>query len=102
MYNSSSVIVEMGDTNLSYNDAALLINEGWNTSGNNTSFLSISHLLSGQAVLSQENTAVKFGNEKITYGELERRSNQLAHFLRDKGVKKEIIVPLLMERSSEM
>src|SRR4029077_21190837 len=46
--------------------------------------------------------AVVLGEERLTYGELERRSNQLAHHLRALGVGPEVIVGLCVERSLAM
>ena len=40
--------------------------------------------------------------EQVSYGELNRRSNQLAHYLRDLGVGPEVVVGLCMDRSVEM
>ncbi len=42
------------------------------------------------------------GGDQLTYQELERRANQLAHHLRKLGVKKETLVGLMVERSLEM
>jgi len=38
----------------------------------------------------------------ITYGELDRRSNQLAHLLRERGVTSETIVGIMVDRCVEM
>jgi amino acid adenylation domain-containing protein len=46
--------------------------------------------------------AVEFEGERLTYAELNARSNQLAHHLRNLGVGPEILVGLLVERSIEM
>ncbi len=46
--------------------------------------------------------AVKFAGEEVSYRELNRRSNQLAHHLRDLGVGTEVRVALFLERSVEM
>jgi amino acid adenylation domain-containing protein len=46
--------------------------------------------------------AVVFEHEWLTYGELDRRSNQLAHYLQSLGVGPECLVGLCMERSSEV
>ncbi|ATB38937.1 non-ribosomal peptide synthetase [Cystobacter fuscus] len=43
-------------------------------------------------------TAVVCGDERLTYDELNRRSNRLAHFLISKGVEAESLVSLLDER----
>ncbi|MEO5563014.1 MAG: amino acid adenylation domain-containing protein [Chitinophagaceae bacterium] len=46
--------------------------------------------------------AVMFGNEQLTYKELDERSNQLAQYLRAKGIVEETLVPLCLQRSLEM
>ncbi len=46
--------------------------------------------------------AVMFEDERLTYGELNRRANQVAHHLRKRGVKAEVLVGIMMERSIEM
>jgi amino acid adenylation domain-containing protein len=46
--------------------------------------------------------AVKFESKQLTYNELNKLSNQLAHFLISKGVTAETLVPLCIERSLEM
>ena len=46
--------------------------------------------------------ALVFEEEQLTYGELNERSNQLANYLRIKGVKEEMLVPLCIDRSIEM
>ena len=46
--------------------------------------------------------AVTFEGEEVSYRELDRRSNQLAHHLRDLGVQAEMRVGLFLERSVEM
>src|SRR5262249_36586609 len=47
-------------------------------------------------------TALIFEGASISYGELNRRANRLAHHLRALGVGPEIRVCLLLERSPEM
>ena len=44
--------------------------------------------------------AVVYGEKQISYGELNRRANRLAHYLRAHGVGLEIRVGVLMERSA--
>jgi amino acid adenylation domain-containing protein len=46
--------------------------------------------------------AAVFEEQQLTYRELNRRSNQLAHFLKNSGVGPETLVGLYLERSLEM
>ncbi|MBC8087797.1 MAG: AMP-binding protein, partial [Phycisphaerae bacterium] len=55
-----------------------------------------------QAALTPNAVALSFENESLTYSELNARANQLAHFLRARGVGSESLVGLLLERSIEM
>lgn len=59
-------------------------------------------LFEKQVSLTPEKVAVIFENTTVTYQELNNRSNQLARFLRTKGVKRGFIVGLLVDRSVEM
>jgi amino acid adenylation domain-containing protein len=43
-----------------------------------------------------------YKEKQISYQQLNERSNQLAHYLRSKGVKEETLVQLFMDRSVEM
>ncbi|HKR15452.1 MAG TPA: amino acid adenylation domain-containing protein, partial [Pyrinomonadaceae bacterium] len=55
-----------------------------------------------QAALTPNAVALVFENERLTYGELNSRANQLAHHLRARGVKAEARVGVMLERSLEM
>ncbi|MFD1676439.1 amino acid adenylation domain-containing protein [Alicyclobacillus fodiniaquatilis] len=46
--------------------------------------------------------AVKLGDQKVTYQQLNQRANQLARILRERGIGPESIVALLVERSIDM
>ncbi|NJL63584.1 MAG: amino acid adenylation domain-containing protein [Methylacidiphilales bacterium] len=48
------------------------------------------------------NIAVIFGEQKLTYQELNQKANQLANYLQDLGVKPETPVGICIERSLEM
>ncbi|MBF0558170.1 MAG: amino acid adenylation domain-containing protein, partial [Nitrospirae bacterium] len=61
---------------------------------------SIVDIFEEQAEKTPDNIAVVSGNTQLTYSELNRRSNQLAHCLReDYGVKPESMVGLMIDRS---
>jgi amino acid adenylation domain-containing protein len=55
-----------------------------------------------QAHLDNTSIAVSFKDENVTYGELNARSNQLAQYLRARGVGPNVLVGLCMERSLQM
>jgi amino acid adenylation domain-containing protein len=62
----------------------------------------IQHLVQEQAERTPEATAVVFGEQRLSYGELNRRANQLAHYLQNQAVGPEVLVGVCMERSIEM
>jgi len=59
-------------------------------------------LVAEQAARTSERVAVVFENRLLTYGELNRCANQLAHHLRTLGVGPDVLVGLCMERSADM
>ncbi|MEK4732085.1 non-ribosomal peptide synthase/polyketide synthase [Paenibacillus sp. FSL L8-0641] len=62
----------------------------------------IHQLFEEQAEKNPDHVAVVFEGKKLTYSELNKKSNGLAHVLRAKGVKPDSIVGILAERSLEM
>jgi non-ribosomal peptide synthetase-like protein len=60
------------------------------------------HLFEAQASKSPSAPAIDKGGAILTYGEVESRSNQLAHYLRDRGVVNGARVGLLLPRSPEL
>ncbi|HEX7330757.1 MAG TPA: amino acid adenylation domain-containing protein, partial [Pyrinomonadaceae bacterium] len=59
-------------------------------------------LFEEQAERTPDSVAVQFVDQKLTYAELNARSNQLAHYLRDQGITSESLVGVFMDRSVEM
>ena len=53
------------------------------------------------ALQQPEAIAICYGENAITYGELDRRANQLGNYLRRLGAREEMIIGLYMERSIE-
>lgn len=49
-----------------------------------------------------EQTAVVFENDSLTYSELNIRTNQIATYLISKGIKKDDLVGICLDRSFEM
>ncbi|MCX7920809.1 MAG: amino acid adenylation domain-containing protein [Clostridia bacterium] len=62
----------------------------------------IHRLFEEQAERTPDKTALAFGGKKLTYSELNIKANQLAEKLREKGVKADGIVGLMVTRSMEM
>jgi amino acid adenylation domain-containing protein len=59
----------------------------------------IHQLFEEQVERTPDAVAVVFENEQLTYGELNHRANQLAHYLRSLGVGVDVLVGLCVERS---
>ncbi len=62
----------------------------------------IHELFEEQVERTPEAVAVVYEDERVTYGELNSRANQLAHYLRGRGVGPEVLVGICVERSVEM
>ena len=62
----------------------------------------IHELFAEQVERSPAATAVVFEETELSYGELNRRANRLAHYLRSLGVKPDERVAICVERSPEM
>ncbi len=62
----------------------------------------VQQLFEQQAQIRPNAAALVFEDETLSYGEVNRRANRLAHFLRQKGVQPETIVGISVERSPEM
>src|SRR5262249_19524516 len=62
----------------------------------------VHELFEAQARKTPDAVAVEFGTESVSYGELNRRANRLAHHLVSLGVSPDSRVALCLERSLEM
>jgi amino acid adenylation domain-containing protein len=62
----------------------------------------VHELIEQQAQRRSDCLAVVFESQQLTYAELNRRSNQLAHYLRKRGVGPDVLVGLCVERSLDM
>ena len=62
----------------------------------------IHQLFEEQAIATPDKVAAVFEDQQITYGELNARANQLAHYLQQLGVAPGTLVGLYVERSLEM
>jgi aspartate racemase len=59
-------------------------------------------LVEAQAARTPDNSAVEHGGQRLTYRELNERANQLAHFLRKRGIGAESKVGVCLRRSLEL
>ena len=59
----------------------------------------VHELFTEQAKRTPDKIALVFEDEKFTYKQLDEMSNSLAHYLREKGVKRNDIVPIIAKRS---
>jgi len=64
--------------------------------------LCVHQLIEAQASRTPNATAVVFGSERLSFGELDRRANQLAHYLIKLGATPDGLVGICLERSLEM
>ena len=62
----------------------------------------VHELFEAQAARTPTRIALVFEGVELTYGELDRRSNQLAHALRKRGVGPDVLVGVCFERSIEL
>src|SRR5439155_20318322 len=62
----------------------------------------IHELFEEQSAPTPQRPALRFGEQEFSYLELNEHANQLAHFLRKRGVRANVPVGLCVERSAEM
>ena len=74
----------------------------WNATAHPLPQTRLPALFAAQAARTPDASAVIFGDEALSYRDLDRRANQLAHHLRALGVGPEVVVGLCVERSLAM
>jgi amino acid adenylation domain-containing protein len=74
----------------------------WNRTDSAYEQKCVHELFEEQVRRSAEAVAVECDGQQLTYAELNRRANQLAHYLRRVGVEPEVRIGICMERSLEM
>lgn len=74
----------------------------WNATAEPYALRCIHELIAEQAIRTPNAVALEYEKQEISYAELNRRANQLAHYLRKQGVRPETRVGICMERSFEM
>ncbi|HET7287849.1 MAG TPA: amino acid adenylation domain-containing protein, partial [Pyrinomonadaceae bacterium] len=62
----------------------------------------VHQLFEAQAERTPEAVALIFGDQRVTYAELNERANRLGHYLKEHGVGPETRVGILLDRSVEM
>ncbi|HVG17569.1 MAG TPA: amino acid adenylation domain-containing protein, partial [Blastocatellia bacterium] len=87
---------------LSEAERSQLLNDWNNTATYYPRDKCVHELFEAQAVRTPNEVAVAFEDERLTYRELNARANQLANYLRARGVGPEALVGICMERSLEM
>jgi len=80
----------------------IILNDFNNTTSYYEKEKTIHEMFQQQVEKVPNNVAVMFEGKQLTYLELNKKSNQLAELLRDRGVKPDDRVCLLLERSVEM
>ena len=75
----------------------------WNATGHEfPEHVCLPELFERQVELTPDAAAVSFEDQRLSYAELNRRANQLAHYLRKTGVGADTPVALYLERSVDM
>ena len=87
---------------LSEAEEAELLRLGYESSPNYETGVSLTELFERQVEQRPEATALLWEEQRVSYEELNRRANQLGHYLRRLGVGPESLVALVLERSVEM
>src|SRR5215213_6974498 len=74
----------------------------WNDTKQSYEPRNVVELFEAQVERTPDNAAVIFGEQRVSYHELNERADQLAANLRARGVRPEIVVGLLLERSIDL
>ncbi len=84
---------------LTPSETTTLLQQWTNTKKDYPKYKTIHELFENQAVLTPKAVAIVYNDQEITYQELNEKSNQVAYYLQNIGVKKESLVGLYLERS---
>jgi len=94
---------KLGDYELTSADESRLILEDWNqTAFENARERCLHRLVEEQAVQTPDRIAIAFEDQEVSYAELNRRANQLAHYLIARGVTAQQPVGVSMEMSPDL
>ena len=95
--------IRLGDIEIMHeNEKTHILKDFNNTKSTYPKDRMVYQLFEEQVRKDSEKLAVIFEDRKLTYSELNIKSNQLARMLREKGVKRDNIVAIMVERSPEM
>ena len=83
-------------------DERRTILHGWNDTAHAIPSATLPELFAAQAARTPDALALVCEDQSLSYAELDARANQLAHHLRDLGVRPETVVALCVERSLDM
>ena len=99
----SNLDVKVGDLDIvAPREKDLILNDFNNTKVDYPREKCIHHLFEDQVAKAPDNVAIVFETSQLTYSELNEKSNQLAHYLQERGVKPETLVGICVDRSLEM
>ncbi|NWN77335.1 non-ribosomal peptide synthetase [Bacillus sp. (in: firmicutes)] len=87
---------------MSRGERQMLLQEFNNTKVDYPKGKTIHQLFEEQAQRTPDQTAVVFEHQKLTYRQLNEKANRLAGLLREKGVRPDTLVGIMMERSTDM
>jgi amino acid adenylation domain-containing protein len=96
------LLKKFGNTLLHKTNISKILAQFNNTQTDYPKDKTIHRLFEEQAERTPGKTAVVFGDRRMTYKELNEKSNQLARYLRKKGVKPDELVGIFAERSLEL
>jgi amino acid adenylation domain-containing protein/FkbM family methyltransferase len=98
----ASVETKISDEQLLSNQERQRVLVEWNQTASQFPNCCIHELFEEQVRKTPDAAALVFEQQKLSYAELNRRANQLAHHLQEFGVGPEVRIALCMERSAEM
>ncbi|HEY6121125.1 MAG TPA: amino acid adenylation domain-containing protein, partial [Pyrinomonadaceae bacterium] len=87
---------------LTRNELARITGVGTAQSDDLTQVTRLHQSFERQVERTPERIALNFENEQLTYRQLNARANQLAHYLRRKGIGPDVLVGLCLERSIDL
>ncbi|MBG6085889.1 non-ribosomal peptide synthetase [Actinomadura viridis] len=92
----------VGDVDVLSEGERRLVVEEWNDTSRPVPEVSLAGLFEVQAARTPDAVAVVCGGTELSYAELNARANRLARLLRERGVRPEDLVGVVMDRSSDL